>query len=67
MNQDTLEGKWRRFKGDLRAKWGKLTDDEIESAKGNTDKMLGLIQEKYGLARGKAKEELEKLEKSLED
>jgi len=65
MNQDTLEGKWHRLKGDIRAKWGKLSDDDIESAKGNTEKLMGLLQEKYGLAREKAAEELEKLEKSL--
>jgi uncharacterized protein YjbJ (UPF0337 family) len=65
MNEDTLEGKWRRLKGDVRAKWGKFTDDELEELHGDTEKLIGKLQEKYGMARDKAREELKKLEDKI--
>jgi hypothetical protein len=34
MNWDQIEGKWQQFRGDVRAKWGKLTDDDLETIKG---------------------------------
>lgn len=29
MNEDRLKGNWNRFKGKIKEKWGKLTDDEF--------------------------------------
>jgi uncharacterized protein YjbJ (UPF0337 family) len=61
MNSDILEGKWKQAKGEIKAKWGKLTDDDIDIAQGNTEKFLGIVQEKYGLERDEAQKELDKL------
>lgn len=51
MNDDIFGGKWKQFRGELRKQWGKLTDDELEQAKGNTEKLLGLVQERYGTSK----------------
>lgn len=51
MNQDTLSGKWKEIKGQMRKTWGKLTDDEVEQTKGNMESISGLIQQKYGYAK----------------
>lgn len=51
MNEDIFGGKWKQFRGELRKQWGKLTDDELEQAKGNTEKLLGLVQERYGYSK----------------
>ena len=48
MNWDQIEGNWKQFKGQAQAKWGDLTDDELQRAKGNRQEMAGIIQEKYG-------------------
>ncbi len=61
MNTDILEGKWKQAKGEIKAKWGKLTDDEIDIAQGNKDKFLGILQEKYGMERDEAQKELDKI------
>ena len=29
MNWDTIEGKWEEFRGQVRSKWAKLTDDDV--------------------------------------
>ncbi len=50
---------WHQVKGSLRAKWGDLTDDEIEEIDGNREKMVGKIQEKYGIAKEEAEKQVD--------
>ena len=57
MNRDILEGRWKQLRGRIKETWGKLTDDELDQAQGRFDRLIGLIQEKYGYTREKAKEE----------
>jgi uncharacterized protein YjbJ (UPF0337 family) len=38
---------------------GKLTDDQIDQIAGRRDRLVGLVQEKYGLARDKAEREVD--------
>lgn len=59
MNRDQLEGKWKQLKGEAKAKWGRLTDDELDQIEGNAEKLVGLLQERYGYQREKAKEEVD--------
>lgn len=54
MNHDQLEGKWKQVKGSFREKWGDITDDELEVAAGKKDKLVGLLQEHYGMSKEKA-------------
>lgn len=58
MNRDILAGKWKQLKGDVRAKWGRLTDDELDQVGGNAEKLVGLVQERYGIAREEVEREL---------
>ncbi|HEU4683508.1 MAG TPA: CsbD family protein [Nitrospira sp.] len=48
MNADQLKGKWMQFKGDLKGKWGKFTDNDLQEIAGNYDKFVGKVQEHYG-------------------
>ena len=48
MNADQLKGKWMQFKGELKQKWGKFTDNDLEQIAGNYDKFIGKVQERYG-------------------
>lgn len=65
MNKSIAEGNWKVFKGKVRERWGKLTDDELDQLKGKQDQIAGRIQERYGTARDEIERELEKLRKSL--
>jgi uncharacterized protein YjbJ (UPF0337 family) len=60
MNQDILSGKWKQMRGELKTWWGKLTDDDFERIGGQKDKLIGLIQERYGYAREQAEQEVER-------
>lgn len=54
MNWDRIEGSWKQFKGSAQAQWGKRTDSELDVVKGSREKLVGIIQEKYGVARDEA-------------
>ncbi|MGH9405763.1 MAG: CsbD family protein [Terriglobia bacterium] len=54
MNQDQLEGKWKQLKGSVKERWGKLTDDDMNLIGGRKDKLVGKLQERYGIAREEA-------------
>lgn len=62
MNRNTLEGKWKQVKGEAKAKWGKLTEDDLERIDGEYDKFVGRLQERYGMAEEKARREVEEWE-----
>jgi uncharacterized protein YjbJ (UPF0337 family) len=68
MNKDILEGKWKQLSGEIRKKWGELTDDDLDQAMGQKDILIGKLQERYGYTREKAKAELDTwLEKNKVD
>jgi uncharacterized protein YjbJ (UPF0337 family) len=48
MDANVFQGQWQQLKGNLRSKWGKLTDDDVEQIAGNKDKLVGALQERYG-------------------
>ena len=60
MNQDVFAGQWKRMRGELKSWWGKLADDYFERIGGQKDKLIGVVQEKYGYAREKAQQEVER-------
>lgn len=59
MNWDQIEGNWKQLKGSAREQWGKLTDDDLDVIAGKRDKLVGKIQEKYGVAREAAEKQIE--------
>ena len=67
MNQDILSGKWKQMRGELKTWWGKLTDDDVDRIGGQKDKLVGLIQEKYGYAREQAEQEVERRLQEYDD
>jgi uncharacterized protein YjbJ (UPF0337 family) len=59
MNTDILQGKWRQLKGEARVQWGKLTDDDLDQVEGQAEKLVGLVQERYGYDRQQAEQEVD--------
>ena len=58
MNEDTLQGNWKQFKGKMVEQWGKLTDDDFDVIAGRRDQSLGKLQEPHGIARDAAEKQL---------
>lgn len=55
MNADQLRGNWNQIVGDAKREWGKLTDDDLKRVEGDQQKLVGVIQERYGVEREEAK------------
>jgi len=51
MNSDKVKGKWKHVKGEIKRKWGQVTDDDLLQAEGNIDVLSGTIQERTGEQR----------------
>jgi uncharacterized protein YjbJ (UPF0337 family) len=58
MNNDVFEGKWKQIRGEAKAWWGKLTDDDLDRIAGKFEVFTGLLQEKYGYTRERAADEI---------
>lgn len=65
MNWDQVQGKWKQLTGSAKAKWGDLTDDDLKVIEGNRDKLVGKVQERYGIAKEAAEKQVEDWGKSV--
>lgn len=66
MNSDRLQGEWKQVKGKVKEKWGKLTDDDLKTIDGQSDQLVGRIQERYGIAREEAQKQFEQFQRDYE-
>ena len=67
MNKDTVQGNWMQFKGKIKERWGKLTDDDFDVIAGKRDQLLGRIQERHGISREEAEKQVKDWESSNPD
>ena len=63
MNKDQLQGKWLQVKGAVKAQWGKLTNDDLDEIDGNLERLVGIVQERYGYARERAEKEVQEFQR----
>lgn len=65
MDNQILEGRWKQLRGNFKEQWGKLTDDDLKESEGKRDKLIGKIQERYGVARSEAEQKFDEFVKKL--
>jgi len=51
INAQEIQGQWNKIRGQVKEKWGQLTDDDLALQGGNVDQLIGRIQQKTGVAR----------------
>ena len=61
IDQGVLQGSWNQVRGQLREKWGQLTDDDVAKFDGNVEQLIGRIQRKTGEAKQSVEQFLEEL------
>jgi uncharacterized protein YjbJ (UPF0337 family) len=66
MNGDIFEGKWKQLRGQIQQNWGDLTDNDLDRIKGTRTEFEGLLQERYGYTKERAKTELDTFLKATE-
>jgi uncharacterized protein YjbJ (UPF0337 family) len=65
MNWDVIEGNWTQYKGQVKAQWGKLTNDHLDVIAGRRDQLTGQIQKSYGVGKDEADKQIDAFEKYL--
>ncbi len=58
MNWDQIQGNWKQVTGKAKEQWGKLTDDDMAAVDGRRDQLSGKLQERYGIAKEVAEEQI---------
>jgi uncharacterized protein YjbJ (UPF0337 family) len=51
LNVQGLQGRWNQLKGELKRRWGQLSDEDLRWSEGNIDQLIGRIQERTGETR----------------
>ena len=59
MNWSEVEGQWKQLKGQVKSKWSKLTDDDLQNLSGKKDTLIGKLQERYGIMKDEAERQLD--------
>jgi uncharacterized protein YjbJ (UPF0337 family) len=65
MNWDQIQGKWTQVKGSAKQQWGKLTDNDLDVIAGSKDKLVGKIQERYGIKKEEALRQFDNWSRTL--
>jgi uncharacterized protein YjbJ (UPF0337 family) len=65
MNEDRIKGQWKQLAGRIKEKWGKLTDDDLTVAEGNSQYLAGKVQERYGVAKDEAERQVREFDRTL--
>jgi uncharacterized protein YjbJ (UPF0337 family) len=60
MNEDRIDGNWKQLKGKIKQQWGKLTDDDLDVIEGESEELVGRVQERYGIAREEAERQVKR-------
>jgi uncharacterized protein YjbJ (UPF0337 family) len=56
--EDILFSRWPELKSMVHQKWAKLTDDDLAQVNGKTERLVGLLQQRYGYAKVQAEIEI---------
>lgn len=67
MNWDVIQGNWAQYKGQVKAQWGKLTNDHIDVIAGKREQLTGQLQASYGIAKDEADRQVAAFQKFLKD
>jgi uncharacterized protein YjbJ (UPF0337 family) len=61
INVQGLQGQWNQLKGEVKKRWGQLSDDDLKWSGGNIDQLVGRIQQRTGESRESIEKYLDQL------
>jgi uncharacterized protein YjbJ (UPF0337 family) len=67
MEWDVIEGNWEQYRRQVKAQWSKLTNDHVTDIAGCRDRLVGQIQESYGVVKDEADRQISAFQKYLRD
>jgi uncharacterized protein YjbJ (UPF0337 family) len=67
MNWEHIKADWLDAKGKVKAKWGKLTDDDMKLIEGKWDQLVAKRHERYGMKKDDAEREVDSFLKNMDE
>lgn len=58
MNADMATARWKEMRGDIRQKWGRLSNSDLDQVQGHLNDLVDLVQDRYGYSSRKARREV---------
>ncbi len=55
MSWSQVEGRWKQRRGKAEHNWGRMMKDDLATVSGRYEELVGMLQEKYGIANEEAK------------
>ncbi len=59
MNEDILKSQWMQIRGQIKQWWSVLTDEDLDKINGRRDRLISMLQKKYGFTKDEASRELD--------
>jgi uncharacterized protein YjbJ (UPF0337 family) len=66
MTSKDVRRRWKALRARVQERWDKLTREELDQIAGNYDRLIGKIQEKYGLNLIQVERELTEFRATLQ-
>ena len=66
MNWDQVEGQWKQRRGKGARHWGTLMNDELAAIAGKHEQLVGILQEKYGIAKEEARRQVAEFKRQID-
>jgi uncharacterized protein YjbJ (UPF0337 family) len=63
--REQLSARWEQHMSAAKSYWGKLSDDQLMMTKGDHQKLVDLIQEKYNITRDEADKQVNKFAEKI--
>lgn len=57
-HNDAAQRRWQQVKAMARRRWERLAPEDLDTVRGNTERMIALLQRRYGYRRDEATREL---------
>jgi uncharacterized protein YjbJ (UPF0337 family) len=57
---DPLSGQWEHLRSQLRSWWDRLTEADLVQIAGQKDRLIGVVQQRYGYTRERAQQEVDR-------
>jgi len=63
MSRDVIKSLWPRLSGKLRAKWGRLTYEDVSCGEGDRDYLVDILQKRYAITKDVASRQVTQFER----
>lgn len=65
MNWDQIKRNWQQVSDKIKVTWGKLSEDDLAAIAGDRNLLAGLLQQRYGYAKGRAETKVDEFAEGL--